>query len=99
MNNKETALRISKLRTRKKFSARELSQMIDKSDNYINHLETNAFNITLKTLYDILEACECSAEEFFYENFDDYKEDKEIIELLKKVDKNKKQAIISLLKS
>ncbi|MBQ3494563.1 MAG: helix-turn-helix transcriptional regulator [Clostridia bacterium] len=99
MDIKQTILRISKLRLRSKYSARELSQMIDKSDNYINRLENSNFNIPLKTLYDILEACECSAEEFFYENFEDYKEDKEIIELLKKVDKNKKQAIISLLKS
>ena len=99
MDIKEIIKRIGYIRTNKKYSARELSLMVDKSEGYINHLESIGFNFSVQTLIDILEACECSAEEFFYENFEHYKQDKEIIELLKKVNKDKKEAIISLLKS
>jgi len=45
MEYKELLRRIGYFRTQKGYSARELSQMMDKNDAYINRLENNKFDL------------------------------------------------------
>ena len=91
--------RISFIRTRANLSARKLSMEIGKTESYINRMEVaRNFAPTFETLTDILDVCNISIEEFFYYNIPAYKQDQQIIELLKCVDFDKKAAIISLLK-
>lgn len=92
--------RISILRTKANLSARELSFRIGKNESYINRLEYRKnFEPSISVINDIVEACDSSLEELFYDNMCDYKQDKEIIELLKHTNEKKKQAIIDLLKN
>ena len=92
--------RIGYIRDRAKLSARKLSMEIGKNPGYIHMLETTKnFAPTFETLIDIIETCNSSTEEFFYYDIRAYKQDSQIIELLKTTrDEEKKSAIISLLK-
>ena len=91
--------RISYIRTRANLSARKLSQIIGKTDGYIHHLEqSRKFAPTFETLMDILEACNCPPVEFFYYSITAYKQDKEIIDLLKTAIPERKPLILEMLK-
>lgn len=99
MNLEEIINRISQLRTREGLSARELSLRINKNEAYINRLEYRKnFEPSISVINDIAVACNSSLEEFFYYNINQYKTDKELIELLKNTPESKKEAIIQLLK-
>ena len=99
MDIKEVINRIGIIRTRANLSARELSLMLDKSSGYINKLETTGFKLSIDTLLEIINICGSTPEEFFYENLSSHKIDKDIIMLLNKVNPEKKQAILSILKN
>jgi len=92
--------RIGYIRIRANLSARKLSLAIGKNQSYIHMLETNKnFAPTFETLMDIIQACNSNTEEFFYYDIKAYRQDYQIIELLKCTkDEEKKSAIISLLK-
>lgn len=91
--------KISVLRIKNNLSARKLSEQIGKNYGYINKLENEkSFLPTVDTLFDILEVCNTTPEEFFYYNPNVYKLDKEIIELLSNIDEDSKKAILLLLK-
>ena len=99
MTREEIIARISKLRTDRKMSARELSLRIDKNESYINRLEYRKdFEPSVQVISDICEACGITLEQFFYYDMDTYQNDQEIIELLKDVSPNKKTAFITILK-
>lgn len=99
MNLEEIINRISQLRTREGLSARELSLRIGKNEAYINRLEYRKnFEPSISVINDIVIACNSSLEEFFYYDLNQYKKDKELIELLKNTPENKKEAIIQILK-
>ncbi|MBQ7327711.1 MAG: helix-turn-helix transcriptional regulator [Clostridia bacterium] len=98
MDLNDIITRISQLRTRAGLSARELSLRIGKNEAYINRLEYKRnFEPSITVINDIAEACGSSLEEFFYYDIMQYKADKQIIDLLKRVPDQKKQAWIELL--
>lgn len=90
--------RISHIRTKYGMSARELSLSIGKNPSYINRLEYRKdFEPTIGVINDILEVCNSSFEEFFYENMDEYQTDKQLLNLIKKLPNDKKESLIKLL--
>ena len=91
--------RISALRIKNNLSARELSLRIDKNESYINKLEYKKnFEPSISVISDICEACGTTLQEFFYYDMEQFEFDREIIDLLKSTDTEKKQAVICLLK-
>jgi len=99
MEKQEVIDRISLLRTKANLSARALSQRIDLNDGYINRLESKKdFLPSMEVLLKIIEVCNSSPAEFFYYDIEAYKQDIQIIELLKGVSTDKKAAILALLK-
>ena len=100
MNKDDVVKRISLLRTQAGLSARELSLMIGKNSAYISRLESknDSFEPSVSALLEIIEACGSTESEFFYYDIQAYKQDREIIDLLKKATPTKKQSIINLLK-
>lgn len=93
MELKEVIERISLLRVREGLSARELSLRIGKNEAYINRLEYRKnFEPSISVINDISEACNSSLEE-------EYKNDKKIINLLRKVKPEIKQSIINILEN
>ena len=90
--------RISQLRTKTGLSARELSLRIGKNEAYINRLEYRKnFEPSITVISEIVEVCGSSLEEFFYYDMNQYKVDKQVIDLLKTVPESKKKAFIEIL--
>jgi len=48
-------LQLKKAREEKHFTQTELGELVDKKREYISRIENNGSNLTLKTLYDIVE--------------------------------------------
>lgn len=97
MELKDIIERIGYFRNKANLSARELSLRIGKHDGYINKLESNDFNLPTSMLLEILSALNVSPEEFFAENYTDYKQNKEIMQLLNKMPLDKKANLIAFL--
>lgn len=95
----EIIQKIGVLRTRANMSARELSLAIGKNPGYINRLETDKFTPTITVLLDIIEACNSTPEEFFYESISEYKTDKQVFDFFKSLSETQKKAIMNLYKS
>ena len=89
--------KIAKLRTDKNMSQKELSIKINKNHEYIHTLETKKnFAPNFETFLDILEVFNISLTQFFYERFDDYLLDEDLITIIKNLPPKKKQAIIDI---
>lgn len=98
MDLNEIIGRISQLRTKAGLSARELSLRIGKNEAYINRLEYRKnFEPSITVISEIAEACGSSLEEFFYYDMNQYKIDKQVIDLLKNIPESKKKAFIEIL--
>ena len=65
MDEKGFALRLAKLRTKKKVSAREMSLSIGQNPNYINHIETGSATPSLSGIFYICEYLGITPSEFF----------------------------------
>lgn len=70
---------IAKMRAKKGYSARLLSQLIDRDEAYINKLENLKINPSLSTIFEIISACDCSFEDTFLQH--DCDADRELLEL------------------
>ena len=91
--------RIGYFRNKKNLSARDLSLRIEKNEAYINHLESIKFNLKVSILLNILSALEISCAEFFADNYADYEQDKEILDLLNALPAERKKSFIDLMKN
>ena len=86
MEREDIIKKISIARTNANLSARALSQKIEMNDGYINRLESKKdFLPSVEVLIKIIEACNMSVEQFFYNDFLNYEKDMKILNLLKKL--------------
>lgn len=91
--------RIGYFRNKKNLSARELSLRIEKSETYINQVECKNFTVSLPVLFKIIDALEISCAEFFSDNYANYEQDKEILDLLNALPAERKNSFIDLMKN
>ena len=92
--------RIQAARIKAKLSCRKLSQLIGRNDSYINRLENNRnFLPSMLVLSEIIKACKLTINQFFYYDFDAYNKDRDLMKLLKHVNSDQKDAIITLLQN
>lgn len=98
MNYTEIIQRLSLIRTRKNLSSREFGRILGNSNTYFYKVEDGSITLNLPKLLEILESLEISTEEFFYDDFDNYKRDKEILKLTNSLSKEELEALILLLK-
>lgn len=90
--------KIAKIRTQKRISQKELSIKINKNPEYIHTLETKKnFSPTFETLLDILEVFNISLTQFFYEPFDDYLINEDLLTLINRLTPDKKEALKLLM--
>ncbi len=85
-------------RNRKNLSARELSLLMDRSESYYFRIESGKIKLTCENLFEIMNILEISPTELFYYDPAKYEEDKEILELLKKMTKEEKEALCQIIK-
>ncbi len=99
MNEKDFALRLATLRTKKNVSAREMSLSIGQNQGYINHIETGQGVPSLSGIFYICEYLGITPSEFF--DFDEKNPAKinQIIQYLKKLDDEQLDIVESLVKN
>jgi transcriptional regulator with XRE-family HTH domain len=98
MDIKSVLDRIGYFRVQRNLSARELSLRIGKHDTYINKLESKDFNLPVQVLLEIIDALGLTCEEFFADNFINYRKDEEVTNLLNNATNEQKTAVMTLLK-
>ncbi len=97
MDLKQIVERIRYFRYEKNLSGKDLSLLIDKEQSYINKLESYDFTPSLKVLFKIIDALEITPEEFFAENYLTYKNDRDLLEKIKKLKKDKRETLLKFL--
>jgi len=99
MDKLEIIERIGYFRTKAKLSQKALSIDIDMNVGYINRLECKKdFLPSLEVLLKIIEVCGVTVEEFFYSDIENYEQDKQILNKLKDLPRDKREALLNLLK-
>ena len=98
MEIKDILTRIGYVRNKANLSAREVSQRMGMSPQYVAQLESGRIVLTVEKLLQILEICEFPIERFFSSNIVDYNEDNELKSLIQSLPINKKKNIIEFIK-
>ena len=98
MEIKEILSRIGYVRNKANLSAREVSQRMGMSPQYVAQLESGRIVLTVEKLLQILEICEFPIDRFFSSNIADYKIDNELKSLIESLPTDKKKTIIEFIK-
>ena len=98
MEEKDFALRLAKLRTKKNVSAREMSLAIGQNPGYINHIETGRGTPSLSGILYICDYLGITPSEFFDTEIEHPEKLKSIIEDLKKLNDKQLETIAALVK-
>lgn len=98
MDIKEVLSRVGYVRNKANLSARELSQRMGMSPQYVAQLESGRIVLTVEKLLQILEICEFPIERFFSSDIADYKIDNELKTLIESLPTDKKKNIIEFIK-
>lgn len=98
MEIKEILTRIGYVRNKANLSAREVSQRMGMSPQYVAQLESGRIVLTVEKLLQILEICEFPIERFFSSNIADYKIDNELKSLIESLPSDKKKNIIEFIR-
>ncbi len=99
MNEKDFALRLATLRTKKNVSAREMSLAIGQNQGYINHIETGQGTPSLSGVFYICEYLGITPSEFFDIDNNNPAKLNKINEYLKKLDDDQLEMVESLVKN
>lgn len=98
MEYKQIVERLSLLRTKKNLTAHEVGLMLGNSDTYFYKVENGEITLNIPKFLEILEILEIDTEHFFYNDFENYERDKQIIKITKNLSKEELDALILLLK-
>ena len=99
MDKMDIIERVGYFRTKAKLSQKALSIDIDMNIGYINRLECKKdFLPSVEVLLKIIKACGITVEEFFYDDYQNYEQDKEILAKLKDLPRDKREALLNLLR-
>lgn len=98
MEIKEVLTRIGYVRNKANLSAREVSQRMCMSPQYVAQVESGRIVLTVEKLFQILEICNFPIERFFSSNIDSYEVDNDVQDFLKSLPIDKKKTIIELFK-
>lgn len=98
MEIKEILTRIGYVRNKANLSAREVSQRMGMSPQYVAQLESGRIVLTVEKLLQILEICEFPIERFFSSNIADYNVDNELKSLIESLPTDKKKNIIEFIR-
>ena len=99
MDKRDLIFKLGTIRREKNLTARKLSIEIGMNEGYMNRLEGSCeFLPSMETFFEILEACDYTAEKFFYHDPKSFESDMELLEKFKNLSDEKKQALLTLLK-
>lgn len=99
MNINEVLSRIGYIRGKANLSAREVSQRIGMSPQYVAQLESGRIPLTIEKLLLILEVCDFPIERFFSPDIEDYDINNELKTLIEELPRSKKLNLIEFIKN
>ena len=99
MEEKDFALRLATLRTKRNVSAREMSLSIGQNPSYINHIETGQATPSLSGIFYICEYLDITPSEFFDTQNESPAKINKIIEYLKKMNDDQLDLVENLAKN
>lgn len=99
MDEKDFAMRLAKLRTKKNVSAREMSLSIGQNQGYINHIESGQGTPSLSGVFYICEYLGITPSQFFDFDIKNPEKLNKINEYLKKLNDEQLDALEMFLKS
>lgn len=99
MDEKDFAMRLATLRTRKNVSAREMSLSIGQNQGYINHIESGQGTPSLSGVFYICEYLGITPSQFFDFDIKNPEKLNKINEYLKKLNDEQLDALEMFLKS
>ena len=99
MEEKDFAIRLAMLRTKKNVSAREMSLAIGQNQGYINHIESGQGTPSLSGLFYICEYLGITPGEFFDIDNDNPMKFHTINEYLRKLDDEQLELVEKLIKN
>ena len=94
MEIKDILTRIGYVRNKANLSAREVSQRMGMSPQYVAQLESGRIVLTVEKLLLILEICEFPIDRFFSSNISEYEVDTELKTLIESLPTDKKKNIL-----
>ena len=94
---KEILKKLVALRKKAGFTAKELSERLGLNKYYISKMEKGIFFPSIRELENILEFCNSSLEELFYDEFDRYHLEKSILEKFRRIGAKETDLILALL--
>ena len=98
MEEKDVALRLAMLRTKKNVSAREMSLAIGQNEAYINHIESGKNSPSLAGILYICDYLGITPSEFFDTDSQNPEKLKDVIKDLKRLDDKQLDTIAKLVK-
>ena len=99
MDGKDFSMRLTKLRTKKNVSAREMSLSIGQNQGYINHIESGQGTPSLSGIFYICEYLGITPSQFFDFDLKNPEKLNKINEYLKKLNDEQLNALEMFLKS
>ena len=99
MDEKDFSMRLTKLRTKKNVSAREMSLSIGQNQGYINHIESGQGTPSLSGIFYICEYLGITPSQFFDFDLKNPEKLNKINEYLKKLNDEQLDALEMFLKS
>lgn len=98
MEIKEILSRIGFVRNQANLSAREVSQRMGMSPQYVAQVESGRIVLTMEKLLQILEICNFPIERFFSANIASYEVDEQLKRAIESLPIDKKKNIIEFIK-
>jgi len=89
--------RLIAIRKRAGLSKRSLSFKINRSEGYVARVESGDYFPSIEDQEAILTACGSNFLELFYDEFESYKLDMKVFEIVKQANSKEKEAVISIL--
>lgn len=96
MSYDDILFRIGYFRNKNNLSARETSLQLGFSDSFVNRIERKNVELKVSTLLQFMELCNITPEEFFYYKPENYEKDKELLQTIKSLSNENKDALMDI---
>lgn len=98
MDYQQIIERLKLIRMRNHISAKDLGKLLGNSYTYFYKVEDGSIILSMPKLLEVLQLLGVTTEEFFYDDFENYKIDKEILEISKSLTKPEIDTMYHLLR-
>lgn len=98
MSYDDIIYRIGYFRNKNNLSAREASLQLGFSDSFINRIERKSVELKVSTLMNFMEIVNITPEEFFYYKPENYERDKQLLDVVKSLSNENKEALMDIAK-